>query len=214
MAPTKQENAEALTIDQLRGFADEKGIDLTGLTHKGDIVEAIVAGASADDLATVASQSSEDTTATEDTRAANADVSDARVPEGAVPRITAGMTEEEKADAHVSPADLEVPGGVPTGARITKKVNAEVPTLGQVEASEGTQAAPAATTVIVEDGEGNKRTHELAADDAARLSSTLVAGEAHPAHQGAGHFTNPNLTIEMTEEEKQANEDRYAERTS
>jgi hypothetical protein len=45
--PTKQELAESLTIAQLRELAAEQSIDITGLTAKTDLVDAIVAGTTA-----------------------------------------------------------------------------------------------------------------------------------------------------------------------
>jgi hypothetical protein len=195
---TKQENAEALTVDQLRAFADEKGIDLTGAANKGDIVEVIVANASAEELASA--QPTADTTVSSDTT-----VSDKRLTR------TAGMTEEEKVKAGLSPADLEVAGASGLGPRIEKRVNSETPTQYQVDAATGTQQALGTSKVKIEDADGGVTEYEVSPDVGRQLVSSVESAQGHPSFALPGHVGNPNL-MPMTDEEREENEKRYADR--
>jgi hypothetical protein len=63
VSPTKQEIAEGLTVAQLREVADAEGVDITGLSAKQDIADAVAASVSKDAL----SDAADDTTTDNDT---------------------------------------------------------------------------------------------------------------------------------------------------
>jgi hypothetical protein len=232
--PTKQELAESLTIAQLRELATEQSIDISGLTAKADLVDAIVAGTTAAAIeakvTSATTPTQEGTTVSENTEGTPPEEPEEKEPlalsEPLGPRelVPTGEQEleprigpeqpwgpEEQQEAGVSPADLELGAlaAMPSGPKILTKVNPETPSPQQVDAAVGITSGPPVTTVTVSaDGE---ETRSLAPDDAALISQRLVSDGGHPAHASAGHYANP-IFREVTDEEREADREAYASR--
>jgi hypothetical protein len=184
---TKIELAEAMTIAQLRVLADEHGVDLSGLTAKADIAEAIAAGVSKADLEGGESVSEEEPAVQEDA-----------AEEGAAPDAAA--------------RELSGPAAIP-GENIVKKVNPETPSQAQIDAASGDVPGPPVTELTITDADGNATQYELRPDDAALISQRAVAQQHdNPIFTGPGHGSSDAVAREASETEVEADQKAYEER--
>lgn len=214
---TKQEIAESLTVTDLRSLADEHGIDLSGLTAKAEIVDAVTAGVTKDQLEAFAGEDA---------------APEAEAPAEQAPEATAGaqattpnspntlpsgpggyVSPEDLQKRGLSAADLELGTPIVGGEPTIVKSFPERQSQPEVEAATEEQPGPLVSSVTVTDGDGSTREVELTPDESARITSTVGVAR-HPIHDAAGHGSNPNLNAWGDNEEAvAANEKAYAART-
>jgi hypothetical protein len=203
---TKQEIAESLTVPELRSLADEHGIDLTGLSAKQDIADAVAAGATKDQLESAAEGDQSGASSTLSLTSTTPNPAAQAGPGGYV-------SPEELQKRGQSAADLEMGVPIVGGEPIIIKSFPERQSQPEVEAATEEQPGPLVSTVTVTDGDGSQRDVELTPDESARITSTVGVAR-HPIHEAAGHGANPNLAAWGDNEEAVAeNEKAYAART-
>lgn len=101
---TKQELAESLTVEQLREVASREDVDLSGLTAKQDIIEAVTSGVSKDTLERAADGQRKQGGAFASEKPATADPADVSAPDVPPDRST-NQTEADRLAAE-SPFDV------------------------------------------------------------------------------------------------------------
>lgn len=238
---TKAELADALTVEQLRTLAGDKNVDLTGKSNKAEIAEAVAAGTTASDLesaqpttttpdTTAAPSTTTDPTTTDPlARTSESDLSQTAsaqatrtaaeendIPVATIPGNIAPNDTEALQKARLSAADLELAAPtLPGGETRIVKASPETPTARQVEASEVEQSGPPGATIELVTGKGEDNiVGRVMADDQALITQRVVATTANsPVQLAKGHGSNPNLR-DMTDEEREANEEAYAARVS
>lgn len=202
---TKQEIAESLTVPELRSLADEHGIDLTGLSAKQDIADAVAAGATKEQLESAAEGDQSGASSTSSSSASTPNPAPEAGPGGF-------LSPEELQKRGLSAADLETGTPIVGGEPIIVKSFPERQSQPEVEAATEEQPGPLVTTVTVPDGDGEREV-ELTPDESARITSTVGVAR-HPIHDAAGHGSNPNQAAWGDNEEAvAANEEAYAART-
>jgi hypothetical protein len=190
---TKQEIAESLTVNELREFAEQQGIDLTGYTVKADIVERVASGSTAAALSAYAFEVVPEEEQMEGSK------------EGTSESTTAVLTPQQQAEQGVSAADLEISQAPPgTGEPRIVKANPEAPTQAAMDAAQVEVTGPPETIVTVDGDEVALRPDQAAA---------IAPEPVHPGNAQEGYWSNPaNADWQSDEAAVKAYEEAYAAR--